>query len=501
MKASPDYGYHFVKWTNARNDSLSSANPFAFALTRDTTLQAHFAKNSYTVILSKVGNGRTEIADSLYSYEYQGTVRVKAFPDYGYHFEKWTDASGKSLSTDTLFAFALTRDTTIRAHFAKNSYRVTLFSAGNGRAETTDNLYSHEYQDTVHVKASPDYGYHFVKWTNARNDSLSSANPLAFALTRDTTLQAHFAKNIYRVTLSADVNNTVKTADGKLAYAYGETVRVEATAGYGYLYLIKWTNARGDSLSSANPFTFVLTRDTTIRAHFLAVNYQVSLFTGKNGTVKSGAREYAYNTQAEVSAEPDTTYHLLKWVNAQRDSLSNANPYRFVVKETMELTAVFERDKCLVTVDKTEGGQVTGSGYYDYNTLVRMEAVADSGHVFTGWMAGDSFNIKVSDRSKFSFTLTEKAFTAYRAVFAAKTGNEFLPAGAEAQAYYADGVLHLVHLEGYFISIGTMKGERVLQFTADSDNAEYAATLPAGVYILNAAKWKERYVVRKFMVK
>ncbi|OAV72825.1 hypothetical protein Barb6_00787 [Bacteroidales bacterium Barb6] len=67
--------------------------------------------------------------------------------------------------------------------------------------------------------------------------------------------------------------------------------------------------------------------------------------------------------------------------------------------------------------------------------------------------------------------------------------------------YYAEGMLHLVNLEGYFISVSTMKGERVLQFTADSDDAGYAAALPAGVYVLNAARWKEKFVTRKFVVK
>ncbi|OAV65207.1 hypothetical protein Barb4_03522 [Bacteroidales bacterium Barb4] len=41
----------------------------------------------------------------------------------------------------------------------------------------------------------------------------------------------------------------------------------------------------------------------------------------------------------------------------------------------------------------------------------------------------------------------------------------------------------------------------MLQFTADSDNEQRAAALPTGVYILNAAKEKERAVVAKFVVR
>ncbi|OAV66727.1 hypothetical protein Barb6XT_01796 [Bacteroidales bacterium Barb6XT] len=367
-----------------------------------------------------------------------------------------------------------------------------------GRVEVRNNG-----KNQAELQAFPNYGYHFDRWTTPEGNSLSADNPFAFVLTRDTIIQAHFAKNIYHVTSFAE-NGRTETADGKSDYAYQDTVHVKAVADYGYHDFVKWTTLSGDSLSADNPFAFVLTRDTTIQAHFAKNSYQVSLSAGKNGKIKSGEGEYAYNTQAEVRAEADENYHLAKWVNAAGDSLSDVNPYRFVVKGDTVLTAVFAKDRHLVTIDATEGGQAFGKGFYSYGTLVAMEAVPDSGYVFTGWMAGDSFDIKISERSKFSFTLTEKAFTSYRAAFLAKdlTGFEtLLGVNGEARAYYADGVLHLVNLEGYFISISTITGEKVLQFMADGDNEQRAAALPAGVYILNAAKWKERYVVRKFVVK
>ncbi|OAV65130.1 Bacterial Ig-like domain (group 2) [Bacteroidales bacterium Barb4] len=444
--------------------------------------------------------GRVEVRDNG-----KNQAELQAFPNYGYHFDRWTTPEGDSLSSANPFVFALTQDTTIQAHFAKNSYRVT-FSVedSNNTVGTLEGKFDYAYQDTVRAKAVAGYGYHhFVKWTNARGDSLSSANPFAFVLTRDTLIRAHFAKNSYHVTSFAK-NGRTETADGKSDYAYQDPVRVKAVADYGY-YLVKWTTLRGDSLSSANPFAFVLTRDTTIQAHFAKNSYQVSLSAGKNGRIESGEGEYAYNTQAEARAEADENYHFAKWVNAAGDSLSDANPYRFVVKGDTVLTAVFAVDRHLVTIDATKGGQAFGEGFYGYGTLVGMEAVPDSGYVFTGWMAGGSFDIKISERSKFSFTLTEKAFNSYRAAFLAKeplTGFEtLLGVNGEVRAYYADGVLHLVNLEGYFISISTITGEKVLQFMADGDNEQRAAALPAGVYILNAAKWKERYVVRKFVVK
>ncbi|OAV66733.1 hypothetical protein Barb6XT_01802 [Bacteroidales bacterium Barb6XT] len=351
------------------------------------------------------------------------------------------------------------------------------------------------YGTEVTLTANPVDGYHLVKWTDEKGDSLSAVNSYTFFVAGDTVVQAHFAKSSYHVTLPAAENGRTEIADGKSDYAYRDTVRVKASPDYGY-HFVKWTDAGGDSLSSDTLFTFILTRDTTIQAHF-AKSYQVSLSAGKNGTITSGEGKYAYDTQVEVKAEADENYHLAKWVNAAGDSLSDANPYKFVVKGDTVLTAIFAIDRYLIAIDATEGGQALGGEYYDYGTLVAMEAVPDSGYVFTGWMAGNSFNILISDRRKLSFVLTGKEYKAYRAVFAKEPLTGFqtlLGVNGAAQAYYADGALHLVNLEGCFISVSTITGEKVLQFKAG--DTEYPAALPAGIYILNAAGGRGRYVAK-----
>ncbi|OAV64980.1 Listeria-Bacteroides repeat domain [Bacteroidales bacterium Barb6] len=260
-----------------------------------------------------------------------------------------------------------------------------------------------------------------MKWTTAAGYNLSTQNPYTFAVKGDLTLQAHFAINIYSVRLSA-VNGRIKSGEG--GYAYDTEATVEAAANEGY-HFVKWTTAAGDSLSAQNPYTFTMTGDTTLQAHFAANRYPVSLFASKNGRIKSGEGIYPYDTETEAIAEAYVGYRFVKWINEGGESISTDNPYRFVVKDQTRLVAVFE--------------PLTGS-----QTLSGVNG--------------------------------------------------------EARVYYADGVLRLVNLAGYAVSVSTMKGEKVLQFTADG-NEEYPAALPAGVYILNAAKWKERYVVKKFVVK
>ncbi|OAV74712.1 hypothetical protein Barb7_01745 [Bacteroidales bacterium Barb7] len=188
---------------------------------------------------------------------------------------------------------------------------------------------------------------------------------------------------------------------------------------------MKWTDAGGNSLSAENPYTFTAESDTAVQAWFTANLYEVRL-SAANGRLRSGGGDYFYHTQARVEAEGDAGYRFVKWTDAEGKSVSDRNPYTFVVTGDAELKAVFE--------------PLTG-----FETLSGVEA--------------------------------------------------------EAEVYYAEGILHLVNLAGYSISVSTMKGERVLQFMADRDDAGYAAALPAGIYVLNAARWKEKIVAKKFVIR
>ncbi|OAV74473.1 hypothetical protein Barb7_02031 [Bacteroidales bacterium Barb7] len=483
--------YYFVNWTDTTTGkTVSTENPYRFTAKKNMTIQANFAIKMYEVGLFAV-NGTIKSGDG--SYLYGEKVEVEAETDKkGYYFVNWTDTTGHTVSTDNPYMITVIEDMKIQAYF-DNRYQVNL-SAKNGTIKSGDSTCL--YGEKVKVEADTDKeGYRFVKWTDTTGYTVSTDNPYTFTVTKDTMLQAHF-DNRYQVDLSAK-NGTIKS--DSTSYAYKAEAKIEAVADTGY-HFVQWTNARGDSLSTDNPYTFVVTGDTAIQAHFATNNYRVHL-SAKNGRVEELNKDvYAYNTEVEVeAAEADYGYRFAGWMNAAGDSLSADNPYKFVVKGETDLTAVFIGGEYFITVDATQGGKATGGGSYDYGTQVEIKAVPDSGYVFIRWMTGDSLNLLFSDSSKLNFTLSWNTFTSYRAYFVeeGKVNGEIV-SGGEARAYHAKDVLHLVHLEGSVISVHTIDGRQILQFKAS--NTEYPAVLPAGIYILNAAKGKGRYVT-KFVVR
>ena len=104
ISATANYGYHFVRW----NDG-NTQNPRIVTVTDNTTYQATFAKNVYSI--TKNAEHGTISGNS--SAEYLDFVTLTVTPDYGYHFTQWSDGL-----KDNPRIFQITQDTTFTAEFA-----------------------------------------------------------------------------------------------------------------------------------------------------------------------------------------------------------------------------------------------------------------------------------------------------------------------------------------------------------------------------------------------
>ncbi|MBR5823553.1 MAG: leucine-rich repeat domain-containing protein [Paludibacteraceae bacterium] len=83
--ATPNKGYHFVKWSDGNTE-----NPRTITVTEDLTLTAEFAINQYQVEIKSNGNGSVIGSGS---YDYGTKITIEAIADKGYHFVKWSDGN------------------------------------------------------------------------------------------------------------------------------------------------------------------------------------------------------------------------------------------------------------------------------------------------------------------------------------------------------------------------------------------------------------------------
>ena len=175
---------------------------------------------------------------------------ITAIPNYGYHFDKWSDGN-----TDNPRTITLTQDTAFVANFALNQYSIAVnCDKAYGRVEGETGQFDYKTQHTYTV--IPNYGYHFTQWADG-----NTANPRTITLTQDTILTASFSKNSYTITLqSADPEQGSVSGSG--TFEYLEQKQISATGNYGY-HFDKWSDGNKD-----NPRTITLTQDTSLTAYF-----------------------------------------------------------------------------------------------------------------------------------------------------------------------------------------------------------------------------------------
>ena len=176
ISATPNYGYHFVQWSDGNTD-----NPRSLELTRDTVLTAEFAPNNYTLSIQSDNSERGTTSGDI-TTTYLDYVTISATANYGYHFSHWND-----YNYDNPRKVQVTEDKTYTAYFDKNTYYITKnYDSNQGYV---DGYSSGEYLDNITLTAEANYGYHFVQWSDGNTD-----NPRHFILTQDTAFSAEFVQ-------------------------------------------------------------------------------------------------------------------------------------------------------------------------------------------------------------------------------------------------------------------------------------------------------------------
>ena len=139
---------------------------------------------------------------------------------------------------------------------------ITISATATGGKVTGTGEYMEGEEATLIATANE--GYEFVNWTWA-DEVVCTTPEYTFEVEEAMSLVANFAKKTYTVTVTAE-NGTVEGAD---KYEHGTVVTLTANPESGYKF-VNWTSGETE-VSTANPFTFTVTSDTTLVANFKAV--------------------------------------------------------------------------------------------------------------------------------------------------------------------------------------------------------------------------------------
>ncbi|MBS3817402.1 MAG: hypothetical protein KGY76_07565 [Candidatus Thermoplasmatota archaeon] len=223
----------------------------------------------------------------------------------------------------------------------------------------------------------------------------------------------------YQLTVNIEGQGTVKAnneeiKDGEtLVYKMGTEVEIEAVAGEGMVFE-RWV---GDNETvtdpEANLTSMTIQGNHSITAKFTAI-YDLTIDSTTDGNVTlpgEGSFTYEAGEEVELEAVADLNHHFVRWTG---DNGTIADPESNRTSITMEdnhsITAKFAVDTYELTIDSTEGGNVTlageGSFTYDAGEEVEIEAVADPDYHFVKW-AGDNGTIADPESNRTSITMED----------------------------------------------------------------------------------------------
>ncbi|RPI04388.1 MAG: DUF3494 domain-containing protein, partial [Ignavibacteriae bacterium] len=261
--ATPSIGYTFTNWTE--NGNVVSTNAiYTFTLSGNRTLVAHFAINTYTLVVTPIplAGGTVNKNPDQNTYDYGTNVILAAIPAVGYTFTNWGgDASG---STNPL-TVTMNANKNITANFsAIPQYNVDLSSnpAAGGSTGGGGTFYSGA---SVLVTATPNVGYTFANWTEGVTIVSSNAN-YTFTLNGNRTLVANFTAIPNYVVALSSIPLAGGSTGGGGTFSSGSLVTVTATANAGYAFT-NWKE--GASIVSTNAvYSFTISGNRTLVANF-----------------------------------------------------------------------------------------------------------------------------------------------------------------------------------------------------------------------------------------
>ena len=393
-------GHTFGGWFDNAELTGTAVTAISATETGDKEFWAKWDPDTYTITYNL--NGGTINGDYATSYTYgEGATLPTDVTKTGHTFGGWFDNAELTGTAVTAISATETGDKEFWAKWTP-IYTITV-SANPPNGGTVTGGGTYNQGQTCTVSATPAPGYHFDKWTE--NGSVVSTNAnYTFPVTGDRDLEAHFTREQYYISVSANPTEG-GTVSGGAAHYYGESCTVMAEENPGFAF-VNWTE--NDSVVSPDAtYQFLVTCNRNLVAQFQA-QYTISVSANPtNGGTVTGGGTYPQGDSCTVSATPATGYHFVNWTENDDQVSTDAN-YTFIVTGNRTLVANFQAQQqtymITVSANPTDGGEVTGGAAYHYGEDCTVTATASAGFTFTNWTENGSV---VSTQANYTFTVND----------------------------------------------------------------------------------------------
>lgn len=244
---------------------------------------------------------------------------------------------------------------------------------------------------TVNAIAHPAIGYRFLSWKEG-DLIVSTEIEFSFTLTRNRTLTAYFAPEIYALTLgSTPPNNLGGGTTGAGNYPFGSQVTVNALPN-AFFTFEGWADEDGSIVSNESSYTFAISGNRHLTAQFGGETYDITVNPSANGSA-TGSGTYFRSDIVQAEAVASEGWYFLRWMDGDTQ-VSVLNPYLFSATSDRTLVAEFaeiwwsvKAETSLITADVLPSftGIVLGQGFHVQDSTVTLTASPNQGITFLKW--------------------------------------------------------------------------------------------------------------------
>ena len=349
LVAVPNYGYTFEGWNNG-----VTTDTMVLTVVSDTNVIASFGKAQFSAVAEVNDATMGTAAVNNATANYLDTVVFTATANEHYRFVNWSNGA----TTDTV-SIVLASDTTLTANFEAIMWTVSVSSA-----DETMGTVSPAGDSTVMdgssftATATALTGYHFVSWnTGATTASVTVTVDSNIALVATFAQDTTPATPQFSVVLTS-ANSAMGTVSAGATVDSGSVFTATATANEGY-HFVAWIEGV-DTVSTDAAYTFTVTREVSLVAHF-AADVVVNSYTvtaevndAAMGTV-TGAGNYEEGAECVLIAHANAGYRFVRWMNGTEQVGNEGDTIlTFTVTANITITAVFEETDGIENVDMSD---------------------------------------------------------------------------------------------------------------------------------------------------
>ena len=358
LTATPNEGYHFVKWSNDVTE-----NPYTFAVDKDLALTATFDAKEYNLIYMVDGVEYKKVP-----VKFGSTITPEAFPTkVGYTFSGWGEIP----------ATMPTSDVTVNGTFAINKYTFTFDTDGGSEVAGI----TQDYNSAITAPTAPTKtGYTFVGWVPAIPETVPAEN---------MSFKAQWTINQYTLTFDADngTEATVITQDFGTKF---DSPAAPTKTGYTFA---GWDSEIPETIPAENKSFKAL----------WTINQYTFTFDSDGGSDVAAITQN-YGTKIESPTAPTKTgYTFAGWVPAIPET---------VPAENMSFKAQWTINQYTLTFDADNGTEATVITQ-DFNTKFETPAApTKTGYTFAGWDSEVPETIPAENKSfKALWTINQYTFS------------------------------------------------------------------------------------------